>query len=29
VCGLGHGVLPGTPEGNVRLFVETVREVLR
>jgi uroporphyrinogen decarboxylase len=29
VCGLGHGVLPGTPESNVRLFVETVREVLR
>ncbi len=29
VCGLGHGVLPGTPESNVRLFVETVREVMR
>lgn len=29
VCGLGHGVLPGTPESNVRLFVETVRETLR
>ncbi|HVS21209.1 MAG TPA: uroporphyrinogen decarboxylase family protein, partial [Pyrinomonadaceae bacterium] len=28
VCGLGHGVLPGTPEENVRLFVSTVREVL-
>lgn len=28
VCGLGHGVLPGTPEENVRLFIETVREVL-
>jgi len=26
VCGLGHGVLPGTPEDNVRLFVDTVRE---
>jgi uroporphyrinogen decarboxylase len=25
VCGLGHGVLPKTPEDNVRLFVETVR----
>jgi uroporphyrinogen decarboxylase len=25
VCGLGHGVLPSTPESNVRLFVETVR----
>jgi uroporphyrinogen decarboxylase len=29
VCGLGHGVLPGTPEENVRLFVNTVREVLQ
>ena len=29
VCGLGHGVLPGTPEDNVRLFVETVREVMQ
>lgn len=26
ICGLGHGVLPGTPERNVRTFVETVRE---
>ncbi|MCB0385974.1 MAG: hypothetical protein KDD43_11325, partial [Bdellovibrionales bacterium] len=26
VCGLGHGVLPATPEGNVRAFVDTVRE---
>jgi len=26
VCGLGHGVLPGTPEDNVRLFVDAVRE---
>src|SRR5205823_12247640 len=26
ICGLGHGVLPKTPEDNVRLFVETVRE---
>ena len=25
ICGLGHGVLPGTPEAAVRLFVETVR----
>ena len=25
VCGLGHGVLPGTPEYNVKTFVETVR----
>lgn len=29
VCGLGHGVLPQTPEENVRRFVKTVREVLR
>jgi len=29
VCGLGHGVLPGTPPENVRLFVNTVREVLQ
>lgn len=29
ICGLGHGVLPKTPEENVRLFVNTVREVLR
>ena len=27
VCGLGHGVLPRTPEENVRTFVKTVREV--
>ncbi len=27
VCGLGHGVLPETPEENVRTFVKTVREV--
>lgn len=26
VCGLGHGVLPGTPESSVRTFVRTVRE---
>ena len=25
ICGLGHGVLPGTPEASVRTFVETVR----
>ena len=29
ICGLGHGVLPGTPEDNVRLFVETVRETFQ
>ena len=28
ICGLGHGVLPTTPEENVRLFVNTVREVV-
>jgi len=27
VCGLGHGVLPHTPEENVRAFVRIVREV--
>jgi uroporphyrinogen decarboxylase len=26
VSGLGHGVLPKTPEDNVRLFVETIRK---
>ena len=26
ICGLGHGVLPGTPESAVRTFVTTVRE---
>lgn len=29
ISGLGHGVLPGTPEDNVRLFVDTVREVMQ
>lgn len=29
ICSLGHGVLPGTPEENVRIFVETVREVMQ
>ncbi len=28
ICGLGHGVLPGTPEANVRLFLELQRELL-
>lgn len=27
VCGLGHGVLPKTPEKNVKRFVEVVREL--
>ncbi len=26
VCGVGHGILPKTPESNVRLFIDTVRE---
>jgi uroporphyrinogen decarboxylase len=29
ICGLGHGVLPNTPERNVRLFVDTIREVCK
>lgn len=29
VSGLGHGVLPGTPEENVRSFVRMIREVLK
>ncbi len=29
VCGLGHGVLPQTPEENVRQFVKIVREVFK
>ncbi|HYW69723.1 MAG TPA: uroporphyrinogen decarboxylase family protein [Pyrinomonadaceae bacterium] len=29
ICGLGHGVLPATPEDNVRMFVDTVREIFR
>lgn len=29
ICGLGHGVLPKTPEDHVRFFVDYVREVLR
>lgn len=27
ICGLGHGVLPGTPEDNVRLFLKLQKEV--
>ena len=26
VCGLGHGVLPKTPESHVKLFIETIRK---
>jgi uroporphyrinogen decarboxylase len=29
VCGLGHGVLPQTPEDNVKIFIETVRETFK
>lgn len=29
VCGLGHGVLPQTPEANVKQFVKRVREVFK
>jgi uroporphyrinogen decarboxylase len=28
ICGLGHGVLPGTPEQSVRDFVRIVRRRL-
>ena len=28
VCGLGHGVLPGTPEAHVRRFVQMSREAM-
>ncbi|MCC7008199.1 MAG: uroporphyrinogen decarboxylase [Acidobacteria bacterium] len=28
ICGLGHGVLPGTPEESVKTFVQTVRRRL-
>lgn len=27
--GLGHGVLPGTPEANVKRYVQLVREVFK
>jgi uroporphyrinogen decarboxylase len=27
ICGLGHGVLPKTPEANVRLFLRLEREI--
>jgi len=27
VCGLGHGILPQTPEENVRTFITRIREV--
>ena len=28
ICGVGHGVLPGTPEASVRTFVRMTREVM-
>jgi uroporphyrinogen decarboxylase len=28
VCGLGHGVLPATPENNVRAYVRMARQIL-
>jgi uroporphyrinogen decarboxylase len=28
ICGLGHGVLPGTPEDSVRTFVRLTRQVM-
>jgi len=28
ICGLGHGVLPGTPETSVRRFVQRVRSTM-
>ena len=27
ICGLGHGVLPHTPESNVRLFLDLQKEI--
>jgi uroporphyrinogen decarboxylase len=27
ICGLGHGVLPKTPESNVKLFLKLQREI--
>jgi uroporphyrinogen decarboxylase len=29
VCGLGHGVLPKTPEDNVRLFLRLQKELFK
>jgi uroporphyrinogen decarboxylase len=29
ICGLGHGILPGTPNENVTYFVKTIREQLK
>ena len=29
VCGLGHGVLPQTPEANVAYYIQRIREVLK
>jgi uroporphyrinogen decarboxylase len=29
ICGLGHGVLPGTPERHVHTFIRAVREAFQ
>jgi len=29
ICGLGHGVLPSTPEDHIRTFVRTIRETFQ
>ncbi len=28
ICGLGHGILPGTPEDSVRAFIRMTRQVM-
>ena len=29
ICGLGHGILPGTPEDSIRTFITVTRQVMR